>query len=345
MNWRPQEPEENRVTASIAAKLATAADRSRTAHTSRPAELPAYVLITPARNEAQFLELTIESVIAQTVRPHKWVIVSDGSTDGTDDIVLRHAAKHGWIELVRLPPRAERHFAGKVMAINAGLPRVTELSYEVIACLDADITFGPDYFAFLLEQLALDPTLGLVGTPYRETTSEVYDYRYVSRDHVSGACQVFRRTCFAMIGGYVAVRGGAIDTIASTTARMKGWKTRTFTDTICFHHRVVGTAQGSRLRARFHLGQRDYLIGNHPLWQLFRCVYQMKKRPYVIRGLALTAGYVCAFLARGARPVSREFIAFRRREQMHRLGEMFSRILRLTHTHSELPNAGREVEP
>lgn len=213
------------------------------------------------------------------------------------------------------------------MAINAGLARVKELPHDVIACLDADITFGPDYFAFILDKFTLDPRLGLAGTPYRETTSEIYDFHYASTDHVSGACQVFRRACFEDIGGYMPVRGGAIDTIASSTARMKGWRTRTFTGRTCFHHRMIGTAQSGQLRARFNLGKRDYRIGNHPLWQLFRCAYQLTKRPFLTRGLAVAAGYSWALLRREARPISAELVAFRRREQMHRLGEKFSGIL------------------
>ena len=82
--------------------------------------LPTYVLITPARNESKFIELTLQSVVAQTYRPLKWVIVSDGSTDGTDEIVGKYTAEHSWIELVRMPERKERHFAGKVHAFNAG---------------------------------------------------------------------------------------------------------------------------------------------------------------------------------------------------------------------------------
>src|SRR5882757_10476738 len=103
--------------------------------------LPTYILITPARNEAQFIELTIKSVVAQTVRPLKWVIVSDGSTDGTDDIVSKYAAQHRWIELVRMPERRERNFAGKVYAFNAGYHRLKDLEFEVIASLDGDISF------------------------------------------------------------------------------------------------------------------------------------------------------------------------------------------------------------
>ena len=287
--------------------------------------LPAYVLVTPARNEAQLIEGTIRAVAAQTVRPLKWAIVSDGSTDGTDEIVSRYAEEHDWIELVRMPERKERHFGGKVMAFNAGRARMEGLAYDVIASLDADITFESDYFEYLLEKIAFDPDLGVVGTPYRDTTSEVYDYRFVSVEHVSGACQVFRRACFEEIGGYVPAKGGAIDTIAALTARMKGWKTRTFTDKICLHHRALGTAQDGPIKARFNLGQRDYAIGNHPFWEVCRGLYQMFKKPFVVRGFALIAGYMWAAAHRAKRPVSRELMAFRRKEQMQRLSGLFSR--------------------
>lgn len=286
-------------------------------------KLPDYVVVTPARNEARSIELTIQSVLAQTVRPVKWVIVSDGSTDGTDDIVKKHAVQHEWIELLRMPEREERHFAGKVYAFNAGLDRVKELPYEVIASLDADISFDEGYFAFLLEKLVADPALGLVGTPFQEISNETYDYRFVNIEHVSGACQVFRRECFEAIGGYVPVKGGAIDNIAVISARMKGWKTRTFTDKVCVHHREMGTAQRSAWKARFKFGAKDYAIGNHPLWELFRTVYQMTKKPLFFGGAALGAGYVWAFLRGAKRPVSGELMRFHRREQMQRLKRFF----------------------
>jgi poly-beta-1,6-N-acetyl-D-glucosamine synthase len=286
-------------------------------------KLSAYVVVTPARNEARSIELTIHSVLAQTVRPLKWVIVSDGSTDGTDDIVKKHVVQHEWIELLRMPEREERHFAGKVYAFNAGLDRVKELPYEVIASLDADISFDEGYFAFLLEKLVADPALGLVGTPFQEMSNETYDYRFVNIEHVSGACQVFRRECFEAIGGYVPVRGGAIDNIAVISARMKGWRTRTFTDKVCVHHREMGTAQRSAWKARFKFGAKDYAIGNHPLWELFRTVYQMTKKPLFLGGAALGAGYVWAFLRGAERPVSGELMRFHRREQMQRLKKFF----------------------
>jgi glycosyltransferase involved in cell wall biosynthesis len=284
---------------------------------------PRYVLITPARNEARFLGLTIESVVAQTARPLRWVIVSDGSTDGTDEIVQRAAAQNPWIELLRMPEREERNFAGKVHAFYAGYARVQDLDWEIVGSLDADITFDSDYMAFLLGKLEQDSKLGLVGTPFRETSGESYDYRFVNIEHVSGACQIFRRECFIAIGGYVPVKGGSIDHIAVLTARMKGWKTRTFTDKFCVHHREMGTAQHSVLAARFKYGAKDYAMGNHPVWELFRTVYQMSKKPWVAGGLALGTGYLWSWLRGVPRPVSDELVAFHRREQMQRLKRKF----------------------
>src|SRR5690242_17159020 len=122
-----------------------------------------YVLVTPARNESAFIELTLKSVVAQTVRPLRWIVVSDGSTDGTDEIVQEYAREHDWIELVRAPERTERHFAGKVHAFNAGYARVKDLVYDIIGNLDADISFDPEYFGFLLGKFAENRALGVAG--------------------------------------------------------------------------------------------------------------------------------------------------------------------------------------
>jgi biofilm PGA synthesis N-glycosyltransferase PgaC len=290
---------------------------------SAPETEYAYVLITPARDEARFLEETIKSVVAQTVLPLKWVIVSDGSTDGTDDIVKRYVAEHSWIELQRMPERPERNFAGKVMAFNAGYDRVRHLPYRYLACMDADISFEPDYFAYLLDKACSDSRLGIVGTAFREEKMS-YDYRFVSIEHVSGPCQLFRRECFEDIGGYVPVRGGGVDHIAVLTARMRGWKTRCFTEKI-YRHREMGSVKHGPLGYRFARGKLDYALGSHPLWEMFRAAYQMTKSPRILGGMMIAAGYAAAALTRAERPIPRELVRFRRREQMARLKHLLFR--------------------
>jgi biofilm PGA synthesis N-glycosyltransferase PgaC len=284
-----------------------------------------YLLVTAAKNEEAFIELTLQSVVSQTVRPVRWLIVSDGSTDRTDEIVTRYAAQHDWIELYRMPERTTRDFGGKARCFNAGYETIKHLPHDVIVSLDADITFDPGFFKFLLDQLALDPGLGIVGAPFSED-GLTYDYRYSSADHVSGACQVFRRECFEAVGGYVPVKGGGIDVIAVLTARAKGWRTRTFTEMSCQHHRPMGSAiNGSKWAANFKLGRTGYRLGFHPVWQVFRSLYQMTRKPYIAGGSALFLGYCWAMIRREQRPISEDIVQFQQRDQMKRLRSFFTR--------------------
>ena len=269
-----------------------------------------YALITPARNEADLIEGTLRAVISQTVRPTRWVVVSDGSTDGTDDLVRKYAAQHDWIELLRMPERRDRQFAAKAHAFNAGYARLENVDFDIVGNLDADITFPPDYFEFLLAKFEAEPRLGVAGTPFIEDFDRpdhhTYAHSAANLNHVSGACQMFRRECFEQVGGYVPVRGGAIDWIAVTTARMKGWQTRTFVEKVCFHHRKLGTGTGNHnpLRMRFHYGQKAYYVGGHPLWELTRGLFAMRQRPLILGGLYFVAGYAWAAIRRMPRVVS-----------------------------------------
>jgi biofilm PGA synthesis N-glycosyltransferase PgaC len=296
---------------------------------TRHGNLPSYVLITPARNEAAYIELTIKSVVSQTFKPVKWIIVSDGSTDDTDDIVKKYAADFEWIELIRMPERKERNFAGKVFTFNAGYERARGLKYDIIGNLDADTSFEEDYFSFLLSRFAENSRLGVGGTPGIEIEDSYnYDYRFASIEYVNGPCQLFRRECFEEIGGYIPVKGGGVDWIAVTTARMMGWQTRTFTGKTYIHHRKSGTGQNTVLGARFRYGKNDYYIGGHPLWEIFRCFYQMKNRPRLLGGLFLLSGYVWAFLCRVERPIPRELVRFHQKEQLQRLKNIFYNMVK-----------------
>ena len=286
---------------------------------------PSYVLITPARNEEAFIGLVLDSMVRQCVKPLRWVIVSDGSTDGTDEIVARYAKNEPWIVLVRAPERSERHFAGKVHAFNLGYDVVKELPYDIIGNLDADISFDSGYFEFLLEKFRLDPELGVAGTPFTEGV-QPYTHRFSRKDHVSGACQLFRRQCFESIGGYSPRKGGGVDLIAVVSARMKGWKTESFSEMYCIHHRRMGTANSHVLSAIFKSGYGDYPLGVHPVWQLLRSVYQMGRKPVFIGGVLLLAGYLWAVLTCARRNVSKEFVRFRRKEQMQCLNDYFKRM-------------------
>ena len=285
-----------------------------------------YVLVTPARNEEAFIEGAIRSVVSQTILPERWVIVSDGSTDRTDEIIKHFANEHTWIELLRMPEHRDRTFAAKAVCFNAGYERLKFGEFDLIGNLDADITLESDYYEFLLGKFADMPKLGVAGTPFIEDASQpqnhTYAHKFADLEHVSGACQIFRRQCFEEVGGYTPIKGGGIDWVAVTTARMKGWHTRTFIEKTSLHHRKMGTASRSPLMARFKHGQEDYYVGGHPLWQVFRGIFQMKEKPFVFGGFFLMCGYFFAMAKRMQRPVSLELITFHRAEQLARLRKM-----------------------
>ncbi|MGA9131057.1 MAG: glycosyltransferase family A protein [Candidatus Sulfotelmatobacter sp.] len=298
-----------------------------------------YVLITPCRNEARLIEETIQSVVAQTILPLRWLIVNDGSTDATAEIVTNYAVQHSWIELVSLPARKERNFAGKVHAFNEGLKRVQDLRFELIGNLDADISFGADHFEFLISKFADNLELGVAGTAYTQdggwdSTRDSFE----GENSVHGACQLFRYKCFLDIGGYCASRLGGVDWIAVTTARMKGWETRNYPDRRYYHPRTMGTAEKGPLGAAFDYGRKDYLLGGSPVWELCRVAYQMTKRPVFLRGTALLFGFCMAAVRRMERPVSRDLMRFHRGEQMKKLRMILGSMVKLRRVRTYLPS-------
>ncbi len=287
-----------------------------------------YVLITPARNEERFIEKLIQSMVSQTVLPLKWVIVNDGSTDATASIVGKYAAGHDWIELVNLSAHRDRSFAAKVHAFNAGFERVKELQFDVVGNLDSDVSFDADYLEFLLGKFKEDANLGVAGTIFREDGYSSGRDSFEGANHVAGGCQLFRWQCFAQIGGYIPNRAGGIDWIAVTTARMKGWKTRSFREKYFFHYRSLGTAERSQLASAFSYGEKDYYLGNHPVWEAFRIAYRTFKKPVFLGSMALLLGYVSAFVRRIDRPVSRELMRFHRKEQMSKLRNILKSLVK-----------------
>jgi glycosyltransferase involved in cell wall biosynthesis len=286
-----------------------------------------YVLITPAHNEERFITKTLDSVTRQTILPERWIIVDDKSTDRTADIVESCASRFPWIQVVHLYGHTDRNFGAKVHAFNKGLECVESLDFDVIGNLDADLSFDADYLEFLIRKFSDDPELGVAGTPFTEDGG--YDSAkdsFEGENHVAGGCQLFRRKCFEQIGGYTPNAAGGIDWIAVTTARMNGWKTRSFAEKRFHHYRSLGTAGRSSWAASFSYGEKDYYLGGSPLWELFRVAYRTTKRPS--EGAALLAGYCWAAVRQTKRAVTPRLMRFHRREQMKKLKTIVGRLVR-----------------
>lgn len=287
-----------------------------------------YILITPAKNEQSFIRRTLDSVVTQTTLPKRWVIVDDGSSDGTSEIVESYTKRYPWIELVCRTQDPDRNFASKAHSVALAFARVKQLEFDIVGNLDADVSFDPDYFEFLMQKFSEDPKLGVAGTPF--TQDGGYDsskHSFEGENYVAGPCQLFRRECFEDIGGYVPNRAGGVDWIAAMTARMKGWKVRSFPEKRFHHHRTLGTADKGPLRALFSYGEKDYYLGGSPIWELFRVTYRTTKKPLLLGGLSLLAGYTWATLRRTKRAVTPELMHFHRVQQMKKLRAIFRSLL------------------
>jgi len=287
------------------------------------------VLLTAAHNEQSFIEKTIQSVVSQTVTPVKWVIVNDGSTDDTPAIIDRYAERYSWIERLNMPEHHDRSFAAKAYCINSGYEHIKQLDFEVVGNLDADVSFDADFLEFLVPKFVEMPDLGVAGTIFREDGYDSSVDSFEGENYVAGMCQLFRRTCFEDIGGYTPHAAGGVDWIAVMTAKMKGWKARAFREKHFYHHRSMGTADRGSLAALFSYGEKDYYLGNHPVWEFFRVIYRMGRKPYIAQGLALGAGYLSAAIHRISRPVSPELMRFHRNEEMRKLKAILFSMVRL----------------
>ncbi|MGA9041487.1 MAG: glycosyltransferase family A protein [Terriglobales bacterium] len=285
-----------------------------------------YVLMTAAHNEESFIEGTIQSVLAQTLLPVRWVIVSDNSSDRTDEIVESYARKHDFIRFLRITRPPGRNFGAKVIALQKAGPLLEGLSYEFIGNLDGDLTLEPFYFEELVGHFRRHPELGLVsGFVYEDSGNGFRSRRINDVRNVPHAAQLVRRECYEAIGGYKVLQYGGEDWYAQTTARMKGWQAESLPELKIFHHRQTGTGSTSLIRNAFRLGRLDYSFGSDPLFEIVKCLRRIPEKPYFGNALARLAGFTWPYLRRESRGVPDEFIAFMRRDQKGRISSILNR--------------------
>lgn len=281
-----------------------------------------YVLVTPVRDEEATIGRTIASVLRQTILPAEWVIVSDGSTDGTDSIVREAAASHPWIRLLRLEPRPGRSFAAVVHNTEKGIRHLETTGHWFLGLLDSDVEFQEDYFEQIMRRFNAEPKLGLAGGVVIDVGLP-RDRFPRNRIDVPGAVQFFRRKCFEKIGGLVPIPEGGWDGMTCAMARMHGYETRLFSDLVVDHLKPRNIAEGNIVRRKWQMGVRDYAAGYHPLFEAVKCVSRIKDPPFVIGAAAWWVGYCTAVLQRRRRIVPPEVVEHIRKEQRERLGRAF----------------------
>jgi biofilm PGA synthesis N-glycosyltransferase PgaC len=283
-----------------------------------------YALVTAAYNEENYITRALESITAQTIKPSKWIIVDDGSSDRTAEIVRGYAEQNKFIELCQIREDHPRNLTAQVHAINRGFVQLGDCDCDFIGNLDADISCGPPYFERLLEKFAVDSDLGLAGGfIYEEEDGRFQPRRGNSISSVAHAVQLFRRECLDALGGYKPFSWAGADWHAEVSLRMKGWHVRSFPELRVDHHRPTGKGFGL-LRYWYHGGVMDYYLGTHPLFEVFRLARRVRSKPYFIGAAVRSIAFVWAAISGVRREVTPEFMHFLREEQMHRLRNSFN---------------------
>lgn len=278
-----------------------------------------YVLVTAAYNEERHIADTLGSVTEQKLKPERWIIVSDGSTDHTDQIVRDWAARHPFIDLVRAEKREGHDFATKVRALRLGFDRLAELEYDFVGVLDADVSFGPDYFERVLAHFMHEPRLGIAGGLIEQHVDGAVIPRIKDLGSVAGAVQFMRRECFEQTGGLPALKHGGEDAALEIAARMHGWETRTLPELKVVHFGLVGAGAGGVMKARVKGGRRNFGLGYHPMFQLARALYRVRERPYLLGSLAELFGFFLGKVQDRNPSIDPALVSYLRREQVHKL--------------------------
>lgn len=279
------------------------------------------LIITPAKDEAEYIRKTIHSLENQTHRPACWVIVNDGSSDETGKLADEAAAKHDWIKVLHRPAGTQRRVGpGVIEAFYAGLETENMQDFDYVCKMDADIELKPQYFEKLMQRFAENPRLGTIsgkcwvpinGTPVLERTGDQFSH---------GVAKLFRRECFEEIGGFV--REVMWDGIDCHRCRMLGWDAVSDSDPELqiIHLRLMGSSFHSVYHGRRRWGRGQYFMGTHPLYLLGIAMYRMLERPFFLGGLCILLGYTGAWLKGMPRYGDQQFRKFLHHWQLKKLG-------------------------
>ncbi len=276
-----------------------------------------YIIITPARDEEAFLEFTAASVAGQCVSPREWVVVDDGSSDRTAELIGRWARQHEWITPVYLPSSGPRvNGFGPMRAFRAGLQALRHKDWDFLVKLDADLGFSFDYFATCFDEFAADARLGITGGQIATETSKGDTVERQPGFHVRGATKIYRRECWDAIDGLID--GPGWDTVDELTANMLGWRTRTLQHLTVRQYRRTGGAAGW-FRDAVKNGRANYVAAYHPLFMLAKCCRRALQFPYVLHSAALLHGYFQGYVRRQPRVNDPALISYVRHQQLRRL--------------------------
>jgi glycosyltransferase involved in cell wall biosynthesis len=277
-----------------------------------------YIIIMPVRDEADYLERTLKCLIQQTLRPTECIIVDDGSTDATPQIIRTYTSQFSWIKGIHRSDRGVRQRgAGVVQAFYDGLDQIECSDWEYAVKMDADLAFHPFYFEEILDRFTENPKLGLASGSLYIYKGSRWVLDKAPKDRTWGAIKMYRRGCFEEIGGIVPQMGW--DAIDDFKAQMFGWQTRSFENIVVLHYRPVG-ARSRGFQAGIEHGRCNYNVGSHPLFILIRGFYRMFiDRPFIVAGAGIIYGYFSDWVSRKPRMIDAELVKFVQKKDLARL--------------------------
>ena len=277
-----------------------------------------YIIISPVRNEEEYIEKTLHSIISQTVRPLEWIIVDDGSIDYTEKIVRNYAQKYSWIKLIIKKNRGYSQVGKSVIeAFNEGYREINTNDWGYIVKLNCDLSIEKDFFEKLISRFEEEEELGIAGaTSYNISEHGGLHEEKMPEFHPAAAARMYRRECFEDIGQLVETLGW--DTIDLLRAHMKGWQTKRYSDLMMTHFRKMSSRRGF-WDGKLRTGKNFYITGYHPVFLIARSIYRLKEKPYLIEPLGVICGYALAWRRRRKLVVTPEEKVFLRKQQLSRL--------------------------
>lgn len=286
-----------------------------------------YVIITPAHNEQDYIIYAIRSILSQTIKPLRWIIVNDGSTDKTKKIVESYIERHDFINYIDLERDGGHNFGRKTIAFNRGLTVLNNIEYDYIGNLDADIFLYPDYYENVIKKFYSDPILGIGGGIVYTKIGNSFSTSDETLDSVGGAVQLFRRPCFEAVGGLVPLEYGGEDAAAEIKAKMLGWKVRKYPEQKVFEQRRTGSSGVSLLASRVREGKRFYSLGYDSFFYFIRCIYRLKDRPFIIGSIAAFYGFIGSIFRCRSILLPPQVVLYLRTEQRRRLKRIRDKLL------------------
>ena len=258
----------------------------------------------------------------QSIKPVRWVIVDDGSTDRTASIIKIFASQYSWIKYIkRNRKHGQSYYASNVYAIEKGVASLCNVSCEYIAILDADIYLPPRYYEILSDIFKFDKRIGIASGNCADKVGGKLVRHLYDRRSCAKAVMVFRKTCYEEIGGFVPLKYGGEDTCACFSARMLGWKTWAFHELVAIHNKPLGTGPSRNiLNIRFRQGICDWALAAPFIFEILKSIRRcFKELPLIVGGLARMAGYLYAIYFKEKRQISSELTFYIRKEQQDRV--------------------------